>query len=214
MADPLTEARLVGSIDQHEQVTVNNSTGAELAPNEVFGITNDSGDVVPMVARETIAADADGEAHIVGEFSIAKNSTSVFATGDDVYWHVSANQAVERSEAKTGDFYFGPCTKKAVSGDSFVFARLEKGSVADVPSVSSSISTSVCSSSVSSESDSSSSTSGSSSSTSIDATSVSSLSNSSSSELSLSSNSDSSSSTSNSISSNSDSSASSSSISS
>jgi len=214
MADPLTEARLVGSIDQHEQITVNNSTGAELAPNEVFAITNDSGNTIPMVARETIADGSDGQASIIGEFSVAKNSTSVFASGDDVYWHTSANEAVERSEAKTGDFFLGRCTKKAVSGDSFVFVRLDDGLSADVISVSTSISVSVSNSSISSESTSSSSTSTSSSSISVDATSVSSLSNSSSASVSKSSNSDSSSSVSNSISSNSDSSTSSSSTSS
>lgn len=146
----MNEAMQVGSVDEHEQVTIANTTGADLEAKEVFAITNDSGQTVPYIAREDIASLASGEANIRGEFDVAKNSTSVFAVGDDVYWHASANNAVERSEAKTGDFYLGQCQKVAASGKSFVFVLIGKdNSTAAVPSVSSSISVSVSSSSLS-----------------------------------------------------------------
>jgi len=205
MPVPLTESRFIGLIDQHEQITFTNSnrfdTAGSLTANEVFAITNDSGDIVPMVARGTTAAGSTGEACIKGEFNVAKNSTSVFSTGDDVYWHASANQAVERSEAKTGDFYLGMCTLAAASGDDWVNVRIGKSMPAPaVPSVSSSVSTS--SSSESSQSTSISSSSNSSSSSSAETKSVSS--NSDTSSESTSSNSTSVSSESTSISSNSD----------
>ena len=213
MADPLNEAMLTGSLDDHSQVTVVNGSGAEYAPNEVIFIENDSGIQVPYVVRATIANGSSGQANMFGEFSFAANSTAVFAVGDEIYWHVSANEAVERSQAKTGDYYLAKCTKAKASGASFVWGRLgENVSVADVISTSSSISVSTSTSSTSSSSVCSSSVSSSNSSSSSESKtskSVSSLSNSSSTSVSKSSNSNSSSSTSNSISSNSDSSTSS-----
>ena len=228
MADPLKEARLQGSIDQHEQITIVNAErfdpNAQLAPNEVFAITNASGNVIPHVSRATTSSASSGEAHIIGEFIFAKRSTSVFAADDDIYWAVGHNVAVTRAEAKAGDFYVARCTLAASASVEHVRGRLGQDlEAAEHPSVSSSESVSTSSSSSESDSTSVSSTSDSStSSTSTSSTSssyskatksISSLSDSSSSLASFSSESDSSSSTSNSISSNSDSSASSSSTS-
>jgi len=194
MADPLNEAYLAGAMDQQEQVSVANNSGAALAPNEVWFRANASGLYVAHVARETIAANATGENLVRGEISVAKKSGSTFNTDDDVYWRVGHNDAVARSEAKTGDRYLGECSKVAASGDARVRLFLNaRKDAADTISVSSSISTSISSSSTSTSTSSSSSESKTS-------KSISSLSEASS--ESLSSNSDSVSSSSNSISSN------------
>ena len=162
MADPLNEAFLAGNLDEHEQVSVTNGTGAELAPNEVWFRANASGVYVAHVARETIAAAAVGEALIRGEISAAKRTTAVFNTDDDVYWATGHNEAVTRALAKTGDYYLGECTQNAASGKTRVRLVLNGRKAAGaIPSVSSSISASSSSVSVnvsvSSNSDSSSS---------------------------------------------------------
>lgn len=143
------ESKLVGTIDQHEQVTLKNSTGAALAANEVFSITNAASETVAYVAREAIANNANGEANIKGEFDLVANSTSTFEVGDPVYWKTSGNYAIARSEAKTGDFLFGPCTQRKVSGTSYVRARLNGPSGGTALSVSSSSVSSASSSSTS-----------------------------------------------------------------
>lgn len=216
MSDPLNEAMLVGSLDDHSQVVVVNGTGAALAPNEVFFIENSAGDQIPYVSRASIAAAASGNAAMFGEFSFACQTDAVFAVGDDIYWHASANQAVTRAQAKTGDYYIAECTKLSASGTLFVWGRLGEGvGGGDVISTSSSISVSV-SVSASSSSDSTSSTSSSSTSSSSSESktskSISSNSETSSTSVSKSSNSNSVSSSSGSISSNSDSSESSTSV--
>lgn len=179
------EAILVGKIDEHEQLTIVNTTGVAVVAGEVINIQNAQGQDVAYIVREAIAIGASGEANILGEFSGNANSASVFAVGDDVYWKASLNKAVTRSEAKTGDFYVGMCTKAKASGVAFVWFRLnhkEGTTPLSVSASSTSVSVSTSSSSISTSS----------SSDSKDSKSSSSLSVSSNSDISTSSNSDSS----------------------
>jgi predicted RecA/RadA family phage recombinase len=150
------EAFLVGSIDQHEQITVNNSDeGTALVDGEVFHVHTADGFVVGMVARGDIAIGGDGEGQIKGEFSFKKRAGETFAALDQIYWARGHNEAVHRSDAKAGDFFIAECTLESTSADTYVRGRV--GEPKDNTSLSvsnSSSSTSTSSQSVSSGSDS------------------------------------------------------------
>jgi len=119
------EAFLVGSIDQHEQITVNNSDeGTALVDGEVFHVHTVDGSVVGMVARGDIAISGDGEAQIKGEFSFKKRAGVTFAALDQIYWARGHNEAVHHSAAKAGDFFIAECTKEAASTDGYVYGRV------------------------------------------------------------------------------------------
>ena len=181
------EAFLVGNIDQHEQITVNNSDeGTALVDGEVFHVHTVDGSVVGMVARGDIAISGDGEAQIKGEFSFKKRAGVTFAALDQIYWARGHNEAVHRSAAKAGDFFIAECTKEAASTDGYVYGRV--GEPKD--NLSLSVSNSSSSTSTSSQSDSSGSDSVSSSDSSYSQSSRSDSSESSESSNSISSNSD------------------------
>jgi len=148
------EAFLVGSIDQHEQITVVNSDeGTALVDGEVFHVHTVDGNVVGMVARGDIAIGGSGEAQIKGEFAFKKRSGVVFAALDKIYWSRGHNEAILRSAAKAGDFFIAECTLASASTDTYVRGRVGEPKDNESLSVSLSISsTSVSDSSTSSQS--------------------------------------------------------------
>jgi predicted RecA/RadA family phage recombinase len=181
------EAFLVGSIDQHEQITVNNSDeGTDIVKGEVFHVHTADGYVVGMVAQGDIDDGEDGEGCIKGEFSFKKRAGETFAALDQIYWARGHNEAIHRSDAKAGDFFIAECTLESTSTDTYVRGRV--GEPKD--NLSLSVSTSISSTSTSSTSHSSRSTSVSVSSSSYSSASTSSESSDSSSSTSVSSNSD------------------------
>lgn len=152
----LYEALLVGNIDQAEQVTIVNATGAALSPDEVFYKTTAQSETIAHVAQASIAISGTGEALVKGECDFKAKTTATFAVGDDIYWHASANEAIVSSAAQTGDFYVAMCTLAKASGAKFVRGRLNEQYGAVAPSASASTSSSSRSTSISSNSDSSS----------------------------------------------------------
>lgn len=148
------EAFLVGSIDQHEQITVVNSDeGKALVDGEVFHVHTVDGNVVGMVARGDIAINGAGEAQIKGEFAFKKRALVVFAALDKIYWSRGHNEAILRSAAKAGDFFIAECTLASASTDTYVRGRVGEPKDNESLSVSLSLSsTSVSNSSESSQS--------------------------------------------------------------
>ena len=196
------EAYLFGSVDEQELIVVANSSGTAYVAGEVVNIQNAQSKDVAYVIQEAIANGASGPALMLGEIDALALSTSTFGVGDDVYWKTAQNYAITRTNAKTGDFYIGMCTRVKTSGQVNVILRLNHCLCSNPLSVSASSSSASVSTSSSSDSTSVSS---------VSSVSVSKASKSSSSisSASTSSNSGSSSSSNESISSNSDSSTSS-----
>jgi len=135
------EAFLVGSIDQHEQITVVNDDEAKtLVDGEVFHVHNSEGKTIGMVARGDLAIGGAGEAQIKGEFAFKKRAGVTFAALDRIFWSRGHNEAVTRALAKAGDFFIAECTLAATSTDGYVRGRLGEPKDNDSLSVSTSIS--------------------------------------------------------------------------
>jgi hypothetical protein len=173
MADSLHEFTVVAQDSVFDAITVENNTGAELAPHEIWHRNTDDGRQIALGSLETIAAGENGSSVYKGEIKVSAQKADTFDVLDPVYWDNTNNRAVTYANMANADFMLGRCTKASSSSDDFVYVELNHGgetassisssskskSSTSSSSVSSSLSTygSVSSSSVSSSSESSSS---------------------------------------------------------
>lgn len=79
------------------------------------------------VTKADLAASEKGSVYTEGIFGVLCGTSVTFAVGEEVWWDASADTAIVKGSAASGDFCLGKCTVANASGDLIVWVDLNVG---------------------------------------------------------------------------------------